>query len=252
MQDELPSDFNEIINKFDQCQQFIKQRLIGYGVERCLYFLTPDIHCLSPVLKNFYVHNSDQLIHALDMIAKSKDRPERLLDRHMITFLSVRERQIIERYLPELGASEPYRTATGIISVLAAIHATSRLGPMPHLSDWVANIAEPLYERFHDRDLQKTMKKRVNDLKESGLIVKIADTLFDQERIRRDQIGFRNAMNEYYNMSVTKAQLTESLKNSDKFGVQAGRDLAALLAGLLMSLSVAGFILMHLLKGGIE
>ncbi len=252
MQYELPADFNMIINKFEQCQQFIKQRLIGYGIERCLYFLAPDIHCLSPALQNFYVHTSEQMIHALDIISETKSRPERLLDRHMIAFLSMRERHVIERYLPELGANEPYRTATGVISVLSAIQLTSHKTPLPGLSKWVTEIAEPLYARFHDRDIQKSIRKKVEDLKESGSIIKIADTLFDQDRIRRDQNEFRHAMNEYYNLSIQKIQMTEALKTQGRFGVQAGRDLAALLAGLLMSLSAAGFVLMHLLKGGMQ
>lgn len=252
MQNDLPSDFNMVINKFEQCQQFIKQRLIGYGIERCVYFLSPETHCLSPTLKNFYVHTSEQLIHALNIIADLPDRPERPLDRHMIAFLSVRERQVIERYLPELGASESYRTATGIISVFAAIQAASKLGPLTGLSRWVSVISDPLYARFHDRDLQKSIRKKIDELKDSGMITKMADILFDHDCIRRDQVEFRNAMNEYYQISLDKIKLSEALKSSSQFGIQAGRDMAALIAGLLMSLSVAGFVLVRIINGGIH
>lgn len=252
MQNDLPSDFNMVINKFEQCQQFIKQRLIGYGIERCVYFLSPEVHCLSSALKNFYVHSSEQLVHALNIIADQPNRPNRPLDRHMISFLSVRERQVIERYLPELGSSEPHRTATGIISVFASIQAISKLGPLPGLSRWVATLAEPLYGRFHDQDLQKSIRKKIDGLKDSGMITKMADILFDQDCIRRDQIEFRNAMNEYYQISIDKIKLSEALKSSGQFGIQAGRDMAALLAGLLMSLSVAGFVLVQFLNGGLH
>lgn len=252
MQNEVPADINLVVNRFEQCQQFLKQRTIGYGLERCLYFLAADVPCLSTKLRGFYVNSPEELLIALNAVADMNDRPEAIFDRHIIAFLSVRERKVIDSYMPDLNASEAYRQISGTINVLANIQGRSKMPPMPALTKWLFTLAEPLYDRFHDRDLRVTMRKKMNDIKEQGVLRKILDILFDSEKYRRDQQEFRLAMREYSLLNVESRQLEEALKDQANFGTQAGREIAALIAGVVMALAVAGLMIAQFSqKGGL-
>lgn len=249
IQPDVPSDINLTITRFEQCQQFLKQRTIGYGIERCLYFLAPEIQCLSPSLRHFYVTSPEHLLAALNQLALSSDKPERLLDRHMIAFLSVRERKMIDPYLPDLNASDLYRQVLGTLAVLAAIQKTTRMPPMPGLSKWAHAVAGPLYTRFHDRDLRTRIQKKMNDLRDQGHLSQIADLFLTQETVKRDRYDYRVAAQEYYRYQVEKYQLNEALKHADRYGMQAGREVAALVAGAVMALAVVGFVVIRFSQG---
>jgi hypothetical protein len=241
-----------MISRFEQCQQFLKQKTLGYGVERCVYFLTPELHCLSPSLKNFIVYTPEGLVGALNEIAASPSRPERVLDRHMVAFLSVRDRKLVDRYLPDLGSSEFYRQVSGTLSTLAVIQSRGKLPPMPALTAWLHMLCEPLYERFHDRDIRAMLTKKMTAMRNEGYLQKMVDWLFDAERMRRDQYDSRAGAYESHTLAVEKTQLISALKHQHRFGVQAGRDMGALIAGVIMALAVAGFVLMQFMDGGVS
>lgn len=248
-QTDVPTDINLAINRSEQCQQFLKQRTAGYGIERCVYFLAPDIPCLSSNLRGYYVNSPEQLLHALNQVAMMNDRPERILDRHMTAFLSVRDRKIIDKHLPDLNASEHYRQVTGTFGILAAIQKNGRVGTLPGLSKWMHTLAEPLYGRFHDRDLRASIRKKMNDMKDQGLPSRMADILFDRETIRRDQYEYRAASHEYNLLGLEQRALQEALKYKERYGTQAGREIAALISGVVMALAVVGFILIRFGQG---
>jgi hypothetical protein len=249
-QDDVPADLNHVINKFEMCQQFLKQRSIGYGVERCVYFLVSDIQCLSPVFKNFAIYSPEALLYALNAVADMPDRPTRILDRHMVAFLSVRDRRLVDRYLPDLGAEDYHRMMSGTLSILSAVQSIGKMPPLIPLARWVHGMITPLYERFHDRDTRVSVAKKMDELKDQGYIHKMADLILDPESIRRDLYDYRLATQEYYALRQEKRYLTEQLKHQNRFGTQAGRDAAALFAGVIMALGVAGFVLMRFSQGG--
>jgi hypothetical protein len=121
--------------------------------------------------------------------------------------------------------------------------------PLVALTRWVHQLVEPMYERFHDRDMRVQLAKKMMELKDQGYINKIADLVFDPEKIRRGQYDYRLASQEYYALRQEKHYLTGSLKHQSQFGTQAGRDAAALIAGVIMALAVAGFVLMRINQG---
>lgn len=249
VQHDIPADLNIVIARFEQCQQFLKQRSVGYGLERCLYMLCPDAPCLSPSLRYFYVNTPEDLCRALNIIGDQSDHPEQIIDRHMMSFLSVRDRKIIDPFLPDLGASERHRQISGTIQVLANIQSRAKLPAFPGLTRWLYSQAEPLYERLHDRDLRAQIRKREDSLKNSGMISQLKEALIDHDRLRRDAYEFKAASHEYRLFTYEDQSIDYALKDREQFGIQAGREIAALLAGVVMALAVAGLVLVRI-NGG--
>lgn len=250
IQDDIPADYNLMINRFEACQQFLKQKSIGYGFERCLYFLAPEAPCLSASFYGLYVHSPEQLLFALNTVAERGSRPERILDRHMVAFLSTKDKKIIDHVLPDLNSGEKHRYLSAVIDVLAGIQSQSRIGSLPALTKWICDQLDPIYDRYHDRDVRAYLQKKVSSLKEEGSIKKINDLLLDTDRQKKDQFEFRLSCKEFLFLEREKSYLNESLRYKDKFGTQMGHDVAALIAGALMCLAVTGFVLLKFTQGG--
>src|SRR5690606_29023817 len=108
-QEEMRPDISPLMNRFDACRNFIRQKKIAFGLERCLYFLSPDGRCLSDKLKSYYVISPDEMALAFeDMCAKGK-APAFFIDRHCAAFLSVRDSKVIDSYLYELEGPEEHK-----------------------------------------------------------------------------------------------------------------------------------------------
>ncbi|MBI3441791.1 MAG: protein kinase family protein [Proteobacteria bacterium] len=52
--DEVP-DGATLMSSLEKCRSALTQKMPGYGMERVLYMLNPEVTCLSPVLKNYFV-----------------------------------------------------------------------------------------------------------------------------------------------------------------------------------------------------
>ena len=70
------------------------------------YILNPEVQCLGNKLKDYYVLNPEDMMHAFEDIASKAGRPELFIDRHIAAFLSVKDRRMIDPFFAELNAEE--------------------------------------------------------------------------------------------------------------------------------------------------
>jgi hypothetical protein len=248
-QQDVRVDVGSLVTKFDSCRAFLRQQNLGYGVERCLYFLNSECPCLSDKLTEFYVRTPEDLMQAFEEISASPRRPDMFLDRHIIAFLSVKERKVVDPFLPELNSQEYFLKVMANIKCLATIQKRLQLGTFPGICSWVADILDPVYERFHDRELREKLKARVHKLKEGGDISKIAGLLDNPETIRRDMVAFRKAMQEYHDLREEHVKLSSKLDKPESFGKSTGREVAAVFSAMLSGVIIFGFIFFFLMNG---
>jgi len=91
------------------------------GIERCLYLMNPESPCLSPILDKYYVRTSVDMMNAFENICEKADKSTVLFDRHIISFLSIKDRQNIDPYLSELSSTHAQERAIGQLKVLATM-----------------------------------------------------------------------------------------------------------------------------------
>lgn len=244
-------DVGAIATKFDSCRAFLRQNSIAYGIERCLYFLNPDCPCLSDKVKGYYVRNTEDLMQAFERISARSDRPELFFDRHIIAFMSVKDRKDIDPYLMELNAEGMPRRILGNIKTLATIQQRARMDKFPGICKWISEILEPVYAHYHDRDLQKAMRAKVGQLIDKGDIARIVGVLDNRQTVQQDTDLFNQARTQYYNMRVEDAQLEEKLGNPVLFNKGIGREIAAVVACLISGVTILFFLFMFFVKGGL-
>lgn len=231
-------DIGSVVSRFDSCRTFIRQTSVGFGLERCIYLLNPETRCLSEKLKNFYVRGPEDLLMAVERISRMPKRPQFIFDRHIIAFLSVKDRKSIDLFFGDLNAAEHYKKILGELRTLATIQKRSKLPPCPGTADWLADNLDLVLERLHDRDLRKVVASKVNKVKESGDLGKISAIFDDISLYQNDEGMFRLAMNEYYELKKERGILQRKMESEKDYGFDAGRQYAALLSAILASIVI--------------
>ncbi len=246
----MRGDIGSLISRFDNCRAFLRQPSIGYGMERCLYFLNPEAPCLSDRLKGHYIRSPEEFVFALEDISSDPGRPELFIDRHSAAFLSVKDRRVIDVFWNELNAPEYYKRIMGNIKVVATIQKRARMDMLPGLSNWVAGMLGPIYERYHDRELREALRKQVNGIKDSGDLSKIVAVFDNMEIQQKDFTAFRHAMIEYDELRKENADLETKLKNPEVFGKETGKEVAAIVSGFIAALFILALSFLFLMKKG--
>jgi hypothetical protein len=236
-------DVSSLISKFDGARAFLRQKGLGNGLERCIYALNQEAPCLSEKLHKYYVRTPEEMMRAFEKMSSQPNRPAMFFDRHSVAFLSVKDRKNIDPYMHDLNAPETYRRILAEVKVLATIQKRSAMERFPGIAQWMLESLEPVYERFHDRELRTEIKKKAERMQESGDLPKIV-LLFDNPAIyQEDNVNFRKAMRKYHELETELLETERDLGDEAVFGRETGRQIAALVAGVLalLAIFVAGF-----------
>ncbi len=243
-------DIGTLVSKYETCRSFLKQENAGYGAERMLYYMMPDCPCYSDKLKAYYVLDPETMMHAFEEISHSKDRPALFLDRHIIAFLSVKDRKVIDNYMTDVNSSHHHKKVLGNIMTLATIQRRSKMEMFPGLSNWVADMLDPVYKRFHDRHLRVKLKERVDKLRASGNLTKIADIMENNNALHQDMLNFKSAMEEYKALVVERTELEDKFESSVSFGKEEGREYSAIFSLILSVIVIICFTFLFLTNDG--
>jgi len=241
----------EVITRIDNSQKFLGQTAIGSGIERSVYYLSPMCPCLSEKLDKFYVRTAEDYLNALEKMSGQKDRPEWFLDRHIVAFLSVRDKSIIEPFLSDISATERYRHRKGALKILAAIQKRDKMPALPGVGIWMAGMMNLLIDRFHDREKRQRIAEQLEKIKGQGNLDKIL-MLFDSfEEIHIDTKNFSEMIKYNQNLRKEYFVLENELENNKKFGVEAGQQTASLVSGIIAGIVITVYLIFTLARGGI-
>lgn len=237
-QTDMRLDVGSLTSRFDNCRMYLRQITIGYGIERCLYFMCPDSPCMSDKLAGYYVRTPEDLLEALERISEHPKRPDLFLDRHSIAFLSVKDRKVTDQWLVDLNAPEFYKRVRANIRCIAAIQERSRMRMFPGVTRWAADMLPPVFEHYHDREFREKIKNHVAKLKESGDIVKLAALLDDETVTKQDNALYLEARKEYYTLRKEEHLLEANLQRPDKFGKATGHEIAAVVSSIIAAIII--------------
>jgi hypothetical protein len=138
----------------------------------------------------------------------------------------------------DLNAPEQYRRVLAEVKILATIQKRSNMEKFPGIARWMLENVEPVYERFHDRELRTDIKKKAERLQESGDLPKIV-LLFDNPAVyQEDNTNFRKAMRLYHDLETESNEMEKDLGREESFGKETGHSVAAFAAGAIALLAV--------------
>lgn len=243
--EEIP-DATGMITQYEKCRNLMVQKMPVYGIERVLYMLEKEAACMSPLLLNYVVLGPGSLLLALEDIARRGDKPENILDRHMMSFISVREPKMIDPHLGHVISHDKSYQLVGIIRTLSAIQRRFNTGPVPHVGNWLISQIGPAIERYNDRDLRSEMTKRMNKLSDTGNLSSILDLIDNLQLVQDDITRFVLARREFAGLMRERRTIEQQVRRKDIFGRGTGRQVAMLMSACLASLCIVGYLFMRL------
>ena len=234
----LNIDTGSLISRFDSCRNYMRQTRIGFGIERCLYVLCPEVQCLSEKLRDYFVRGPDELLQSFeDMCAKGKS-PSSFIDRHVAAFLSVKDSKCVDSFLYDLDAPEEYKRVLGNIKCMAAIQKRADIKALPYIAQAFQSMLPAVYERYHDREVREKIRKNIDKFVEEGSLVKMAGLLENMDVMGKDRAAFKAAMLEYRQLTDEARRLEASLENKETFGRATGKEVAAVVSSIIASVVI--------------
>jgi hypothetical protein len=242
-------DITGLYTQFEQCKRFSRSKKIGEGLERCLYNLAPEARCLSPLLSQYYVLNPGSLLKAFEGLCQAGKIEGMMVDRHVAAFLMERDSGLVETRIYDLNSQEKHRIALANLRCFADIQKRYDVGLVPAVSKHLSKYMGDACELYHDRSLRQSLKDGVARYADSGDLQKIVGLLDNPGLLDGDKNGYRMAMHEYALLSQESHRLAIKLEDPKNFGMEAGRQWAAIVSSVLAALVVVGFT-MSMLMGG--
>lgn len=245
-------DYGSIATRFETCRSFLRNKSLGFGLERCLYFLNKEAPCLSSKLDKFYIKSPEEMVFAFEALCKNGQISELMLDRHSTAFLSVKDSRLLDSYLIELNSDEKYKNILGNIWAIANIQKRYEMPALQHLAEHFVKILGPVLERFHDRHLRERMQKEFEKLKKTGDLSLVKAVLENPEIIEKDTKMFFKAMKRFKSLEREKLQLEDKLDRKDGgIGNNMGRTTAAIISIVIGGIAMVTLTLLEITGTGI-
>lgn len=225
----------------EKCSLYINKTAYGFGIERCLYELNPFLPCQSEYVLKDYVLTLDELLIALDKLAKAKgDLP---IDRHIAAFIASRIDLPNEVYIKQLSKfpefSKHHRLQ--MLALLTLAQKNSSIKQLRGLTMAVAEYLEPVLDQFHSSSIRDELETNIGMLGSEGSLVALFKLVSDPNFVIRDISGFIGAVKDYRDLSV-QIQKLDNKNTLANVGYRYGLQLSVIAAYILSFLLIAIFI----------
>lgn len=224
-EDEVTQAYMFMIQK---CLDFLRKKEFGFGMDRCLYDLNPTLPCQSPVLLDSSIFSTENMLRNLD---KNTHLGEKIIDRHIVAFLSsrlelpVRIRVTSLNKFPEFAANVYIQT----LALLSLAQETCGIISLPGLAGKVngglKNVIEELHSKYVRADMEKNLNKAVPD----GDLSRMLNIITDNNFLIRDKLGFSRAVKKYKNNAIQIVRFSNR-KAINNVGYRYGLQLSVIIS----------------------
>lgn len=199
--------YQEILFAIQKCNDMIRKKSFGFGMERCLYELNPCLPCQSPKIIDKNVLSTPEF---LDVISDVELEEGRLLDSHMAAFLA--NRIELPNYVKIKSLSKFPDLASNIhiqtLAMLALTQERANIKSLPELCQKLQQCTDQVVETFHNKNIRKNLDKKISKDVASGDLMKMLKTMVDPKFVIKDRGGFNKAAKRYKVLAFQIAKLS--------------------------------------------
>jgi hypothetical protein len=174
--------------------RFAQDTAPGFGIERCLYELNPQLPCQSPQTSG-ECDSPAALLAEFDRLATAqKNTAASFIDRHAAAFLATQMRPYQYR-LANLSRRQRDHADDLRAEVALLADYQSLYGPTPlhGLTAWAAATLTPLIKTLHNVQARERLLERVPPLTRNGELSALVKGLSLNEWFAWDEAGYRQA-----------------------------------------------------------
>ena len=238
------ADAAAMISSLDACKKFLKQRVMGNGIERCLYYLNRDAPCLSPMFEQHFVTGAIDLVRAINDVGTYETHPKEPFDQHIAAYLTVHFSASNEGDIQLLGAADLKERYFAALTLHASLQRYGEIDALKGLGQWLYSLMEPVVNSFHSRDIRNKMSEDLKKIAIRGDLVGMYELLNDKAINKEDFIGFGRAQIEYKRLKNEYTRLSFQLSRDD-VGMGQGKQIAAISSFLI---TIVGLLVFYMVR----
>lgn len=224
-------------------QSWVRDTSLGAGLERCLYEMSPNAPCYSPLLGGDGAAIPD-ILRALDRSVADRAPARAVFDRHLAAFLASRSR-MLERRVMEIARNDRdgIRQALAVVILFGELQQLFKVGPLRKLAIWAAAQLVPGVRSLRRLSTRQRLQDELPRLAVDGDLQKVVEGLDLLQVMREDAKGFTEARAEHRRF----AHAIRVIEGSGPARAAAAFDhsqwISALIAVLCLGLSLGSVVL---------
>ncbi len=189
-------EISNAIFRLQKAKPYLKNKAIGFGLERVLYELNPSLCCQSPLLKPYHVTNAVDALKTLDALAGKLGAETSLVDAHIAAFIAAKTEMTKAIRLHDLE-SVPTLAANPELMMIRLLAKAQQKTPklqLVGLCTWAAMRIEKMIDTIHNRIIRKRLKLTLRKLAQTGQIMDVMTAIINTDVSFRDLDGFSKAI----------------------------------------------------------
>jgi hypothetical protein len=241
VQETQDRSYINISSKFELLPSMLDSRLAGFGLERALYEMHPELPCFSPNFDGHYVAEAKDALPVLETISNQPTRPGQIFDRHFAAFLAARMPELKDGDLRTLSTGGPAVQALSALRLLAKMQRIHKVKDTPGITRWSLDILRPVFASYMNVARRQRITDSVHAIAKTGTIADILLRADNEEERLVDEAGYKRAAIEFAGITLRIANLEEMRKREKEIAQIKGERTALYLSGLM-----TGFFLVAL------
>ncbi len=247
------SDVENIMRRFDNVSKLIIRRGINFGMERCVYDLSPYTPCLSDLLQSYYTLDCNNLVNCIDQIAE-RNKNVRPIDRHIAAFVCVRDTHDNGGLMSAIDSGDKIKMSLGLLTLYQGLQKRSDSPKLTNLCECLHKDAEFVVQRFHNVRLKQDLSKELAKEIKSGSLRRILTLIDSPAVVRKDTDDFNKATMLYRALGNERDRIRTELDRNPTFGQGSGQHIAMVISAILSGVVISSLVLINVLarlKGGL-
>lgn len=241
-------EFSQTLWKLQRVRTHLKMRSLGFGLERVLYDLNPNMPCQSPLLSTYHITTLSDLLKTLDVLAKKMAPDSSIVDRHIAAFIASKADMGKDLKLNELAAVPQLASNPELIMLKILAKAQSKQDKLllPGLCTWAAMRIETMLDQIHNRAFRRKLKLQLKPTAAAGYLNDVMNIISSRDIANRDHDGFSHAI-ALFQINSARIDKLQNPKIIEKMSSELGGRIAAIMSYTI--LAVACYMAMSDLLG---
>ena len=229
----IVGDNENVLKKLQTAKSYVEHHTLGGGIERCLYYLCPDVPCLSPFIKIYNVLHVSELLSALNHIGMTHNKPEFPIDRHIAAFLLANGSHAYQGFLHEMESRSTFKRITALLNLLSELQIKYKTYKLSGLCKWLVELSESVIQTYNNIYLQEHLRKKLESLVEAGDITAILKVIDNNKALEADRLALKQAQVEAQNIEKRVKNLHATLNSPTHYSEKIGQNNAMILSTIL-------------------
>ncbi len=195
----ISDSLSQFFSRLDRIRNMLRNEGLGFGIERILYDLNPELPCLSPLCRGKHITTLPELLRHLDRISVTAAATQDPIDTHIAAFIASKLVITNEIRLYDLAAIPDMAKNNAMIALKLFAVAQHRSGNMDlsGLTHWIAQRIVPIMQNLRSAAVRGHTLQMLLDEALEGRTQILGDLLLDGEIVNVDQSGFQKATISY-------------------------------------------------------